>query len=141
MKNDKLSKIFNLDDEDGNNEVEESSNLPVESSSNSLEVIDDFTDFQDLKRIRDNLENYTRIGETALQELLDVAVQSQSPRAYEVLGQLIRSLTDVNREVSEQINQNISRKTTKVQENNITNNNLYISTSELLDQLTKRKDD
>ena len=42
---------------------------------------------------------YTTQLKDALEGILDLAQQSQSPRAYEVAGQLIKTVTDTNRDL------------------------------------------
>lgn len=136
MKNNKLNKIFKIN-EDGKN-FSNSANELVEFE-NEVKLISDSEDFDDLREIRENLKKYTSIGEQALNELLDVAVQSQNPRAFEVLSQLIKSLADVNKEISDQVKRNIDLKAPKITENNITNNNLILSTDELLSKIQAKK--
>lgn len=138
MKNNKLNKIFKINPEDKN--FSNSTNELVEYS-NEVQLISDDEDFKDLREIRENLKKYTSIGEQALNELLDVAVQSQNPRAFEVLSQLIKSLSDVNKEISEQVKKNIDLKAPRITENNITNNNLILSTNELLEKLQNKNKD
>ena len=58
---------------------------------NSDETVDN-----DFKYARENLYNIIERGSDALNTLVDVANQSQHPRAYEVVGQLIKTLTDTN---------------------------------------------
>jgi len=41
----------------------------------------------------------TERGRDALEDLLELANQSQHPRAYEVVGQLIKTLTDTNEKI------------------------------------------
>ena len=61
---------------------------------NSDETVDN-----DFKYARENLYNIIERGSDALNTLVDVANQSQHPRAYEVVGQLIKTLTDTNERI------------------------------------------
>jgi hypothetical protein len=54
---------------------------------------------RDLDYSRENLYHLVERGRDALEGILDLAQQSQSPRAYEVAGQLIKTVTDTNRDL------------------------------------------
>ena len=64
---------------------------PVESTNNDLE--------NDYKYARENLYGIIEKGSSALDELVAVAQASEHPRAYEVVGQLVRTLTDANKDL------------------------------------------
>lgn len=55
----------------------------------------------DYKYARENLYNVIERGTDALEELVDLARQSQSPRAFEIVGQMIKTLTDANKDLLE----------------------------------------
>ena len=57
---------------------------------------DSETDFQ---YARENLYNLIERGTDGLDELLEIAKQSEHPRAFEVVGQLIGKLTETNKEL------------------------------------------
>ena len=57
---------------------------------------DEDTDFQ---YARENLYNLIERGNDGLEELLEIAKQSEHPRAFEVVGQLIDKLTTTNKEL------------------------------------------
>ena len=54
---------------------------------------------RDLKYSRENLYHLIERGRDALEGILSLADQSQSPRAYEVAGQIIKTMTDTNRDL------------------------------------------
>ena len=54
---------------------------------------------RDIEYSRENLYHLVERGRDALEGILDLANQSQSPRAYEVAGQLIKTVTDTNRDL------------------------------------------
>ena len=54
---------------------------------------------RDMEYSRENLYHLIERGRDALEGILDLAQQSQSPRAYEVAGQLIKTVTDTNRDL------------------------------------------
>jgi len=56
-------------------------------------------DERDLDYSRENLYHLIEKGRDALDGILDLASQSQSPRAYEVAGQIIKVVSDTNRDL------------------------------------------
>lgn len=50
----------------------------------------------DYNYVRDNMKSIIERGSSALDEMLALASQIDHPRAYEVIAQLIKSLTDSN---------------------------------------------
>ena len=53
----------------------------------------------DYNYTRENLYNMIERGTDAVEELLEIAKQSEHPRAFEVVGQLIRTVSDSNKEL------------------------------------------
>lgn len=51
--------------------------------------------------VRNNLKTIAEKGSSALDDLLVLASQLDHPRAYEVIGQMIKSLSDTNRQIIE----------------------------------------
>ena len=54
---------------------------------------------KDVEYARENLYHLAERGRDALEDLMELANQSQHPRAYEVVGQLIKTLTDTNERI------------------------------------------
>lgn len=105
-----------------------------EESIEPIPTSDDDFDFA-----RKNLRSILEKGSIALDKMLEVADLSQHPRSYEVVSTLIKSLSDSSKdllELSEKKNRIEKGKSTE--SNQTINNNLYISTSELL-KLIKNK--
>ena len=73
---------------------------PTIAASKPVAVIkDDAHTEKDIQYARENLYHLAERGRDALDAILDVAQQSQHPRAYEVVGQLIKTLTDTNEKI------------------------------------------
>jgi hypothetical protein len=51
---------------------------------------------RDYTEVRDNLKRIIEKSEEAIENILEVAVESQNPRAYEVVAQLISSALEAN---------------------------------------------
>jgi len=65
------------------------------------EVINDATNKveADYDITRNNLRILLQQGQEALQKSLDVAMQSEHPRAFEVVGNLMKQLADINQQL------------------------------------------
>ena len=72
--------------------VDETKNLPVETEVPSNTE-------KDLEYARENYYHLIETGRRSLEDLVDVANQSQHPRAYEVIATLIKTITDTNDKV------------------------------------------
>jgi hypothetical protein len=56
---------------------------------------------QDYEYVRNNLQDIIEAGGTALQGILELAQESDHPRAWEVVGQLMRQLAETNKDLIE----------------------------------------
>ena len=107
------------------------SNTELVEKQTSVEKIE-----QDFEEVRQNYKNMISVGDNALTEILNVAKQSQSPRAFEVVATLISTLNNVNKDL---LNLHKAAKDLAVEQStNITNNTLVLTTKDMLD-LMKRK--
>ena len=75
-----------------NNEVE----IINTTTTNELTVPENVDLDQDYDYTRDNLKEVIGKGSTALDGILELAQESEHPRAYEVVGQIIKSVVDAN---------------------------------------------
>lgn len=98
----------------------------------------------DFETTRSNLHSLLQQGQDALYHALEVAKQSEHPRAFEVVGGLVKHLSDVNTQLLDlhKRKQTIEAPTKK--EASVTNNNAIFvgSTSDLskmLNDLRKSK--
>ena len=102
-------------------------------------VTDDDSD-TDFQYARENLYNLIERGTDGLEELLEIAKQSEHPRAFEVVQQTIGQLTTTNKEL---LNLHKTKKDIKIEKGGPTsvNNNLFVgSTAELQKMLKAKKD-
>lgn len=137
MDDDKLSSALGIRPLSEINNDEEQ-NLPAEFEEVLPPVVvseEDDENVQDLETARQNIKNIIETGEDALSEILSVAKQSNSARAYEVVSTLMKTMLDANKDF---VDISTKKKFAKEeiaapkQEQNITNNNLIISTADLL---------
>ena len=93
---------------------------------------------KDYEYTRASLYSIIEKGQEAINGIMEVAGESASPRAYEVAGQLIKSVADTTDKLMD-----LQKKVKDVNEdapktNNVTNNALFVgSTSELSKMLKK----
>ena len=96
----------------------------------------------DYKYQRENFYNLVERGQDAIQGILDVAQNSDHPRAYEVAGNLIKNVAEVTEKLGDL--QEKMKKLKDVPNNapkNVTNALFVGSTAELQKMLKKKKDD
>jgi hypothetical protein len=113
--------------------VEDKETLPAEPVNNSL--VD--ANIEDIEKARKNIQNIIEKGDDALAEMMDLAKQSESPRAFEVASTLMKTLLDANKdfvEMSTKKKYAIEEKNgpKEAAQTNVTNNNLILSTADLL---------
>ena len=110
--------------------------VKVEKVKPPINGQDEDTDFQ---YARENLYNLIERGQDGFEELIEIAKQSEHPRAFEVVGQLIGKLTDTNKEL---LNLHKTKKdlTTESAPKTVSNNLFVGSTAELQKFLKKCKD-
>jgi len=85
---------------------------------------------------RENLYNLVENGNVALEDLIELAKQSEHPRAYEVVGQMIKTLGDTTSQLTTLHEKQMKLNASKPEK--VTNNNLFVgSATDLLD-LIKR---
>jgi len=93
----------------------------------------------DFEYARGNLYQVIEHGSNALAELLEVANQSQHPRAYEVVANLVKTLSDANMTLLD-----LTKKKQDVDNEaggrspNTVNNNLFVGSTGELQKLIKK---
>jgi len=76
--------------------------LNIEPSKNQEIIVEPINDAQsDYDLSRSTIRSLVKKGEEALDDLLFVAKQSESPRAYEVVANMIKNISDVTKELVE----------------------------------------
>ena len=105
----------------------------VSKKKNELKKVEGKDIGKDYDYPRGNLYSLIEKGQEAINGIMEVAGETASPRAYEVAGQLIKSVADTTDKLMD-----LQKKVKEVEEdankttNNVTNNALFVgSTSEL----------
>ena len=96
---------------------------------------DDETDYN---YTSDNYYNLIERNQDAVEEMLEIAKQSEHPRAFEVVGQLIKSGLEANKEL---MNLHKTKKdlTTEKTPNQVTNQAVFVGSTAELQKLLKAK--
>ncbi len=111
-----------------------------EETLSAITIDEDDENLKDLAKVRENIEGVIEIGNEAVREMLEIAKQSEQPRAFEVVSTLMKTMLDANKDFAD-----VSTKKKFAQEEinapkeaaqtNTVNNNLIVSTADLLKML------
>jgi hypothetical protein len=112
----KLNEIFNIEEKQPDNIGELIRSKDIVEARQSESKQEDFD--VDYTTVRTNLKELISKGNTAIEGILHVASEGDSPRAYEVVGQLIKTLVDANKDLIE-----LHNKVKQITDTSITNNN------------------
>jgi predicted house-cleaning noncanonical NTP pyrophosphatase (MazG superfamily) len=105
----------------------------ISTSSQKIETDYDTT--------RNNLRVLLQQGQEALQKSLDVAMQSEHPRAFEVVGNLMKQLAEVNQQLMDlhQQKQKLDEPSKAEKAKQVTNNNaIFVGSTAELNKLIKK---
>lgn len=135
-----LSEVLSGDEDTSNNEL-----ISVTDMFNDIVPIDpaeleENETVKDIGLAKKNIENIIKQGDDSLTEIISIAKQSQSPRAFEVVSALMKTLLDANKDF---VDMSMKKKYAidelnapkEAAQTNVTNNNLIVSTADLLKML------
>ena len=125
---DSLNDTFNTDDSVEVDAIVKAENTELQKSQTRAENVE-----KDYDYTRGNLYSLIEKGQEAINGIMEVAGETASPRAYEVAGQLIKSVADTTDKLADLHKKvkDIEADNPKTQ-NTVTNNALFVgSTSEL----------
>jgi len=125
--NEKLSKALDIEP------------IELEQKTEIVEVKDAIED--DAEFARQNLRTLIQKGNDAADHIVEIAKQSEHPRAFEVAAGLLKNLADMNKDLLE-----IQKRKQDLQPKQVTQQNINVdkavfigSTSELIKQLRNEK--
>jgi predicted house-cleaning noncanonical NTP pyrophosphatase (MazG superfamily) len=130
---DKLNETFNVDGEI----------IPVEAESVSEKIEKYASESNDIKKdyeyARGNLYSLVEKGQEAINGMLELAQESEMPRAYEVLGQLIKTTTETTEKLMalHKIKKDVEEDTPKGP--TTVNNALFVGSTTELAKLLKQQ--
>lgn len=132
-----FEKIFDLPIAEPEEEQPAASVIPRDAAPPEDKDVD-----TDYRYARENLYNVIERGSDALNNLVDIANQSESPRAYEIVGQLVKTLADANKDLLEvQKKVKTLKDESKSGTTNVTNALFVGNTTELQKLIKDRKKD
>jgi len=149
-KDDKIAQVLNMrpleEAEEGEvitDTVDELKNLPQESVIQPPAVLEKNAaeNLKDIELAKANIENIINLGDDAVREMTEIAKQSESPRAFEVVSTLMKTLLDANKDYVEMsTKKRYAKEEDQSSQTQVTNNNLIVSTSDLLKMIKGEKD-
>lgn len=88
---------------------------------------------------RTNLRTILTQGQEALNKAIEVAQQSEHPRAFEVVGNLMKQLADINQQLLDlhQQKQKLDEPTKSEKTKQVTNNAIFVGSTTELNKLIK----
>jgi len=131
---DKLSQLFNTDpipEETAVTVIDNVTGEVVENAEDKIESDYDIT--------RKNLHDLLVTGTDALDVALTIAKDSENPRAFEVVGNLMKQIADINQQLMD-IHQQKSRLDNSrgvEKQTNITNNSIFVGSTNELSRMIK----
>ena len=133
-KYDSLNETLNTD-YDKSGEIQVSPQPSIQKSQGDIDIEKDY------KYTRGNLYSIIEKGQEAINGILELAQESDQPRAYEVAGQLIKSVSDATDKLMD-----LQKKLKDVEEDkqirgpSTVNNALFVGSTAELAKLLKEKD-
>jgi hypothetical protein len=134
---DKLDEVFNVTSEIVSNQIESTEIKEIEKKETNS-IISDIK--KDYEYSRGNFYSIIEKGQEAINSVLELAQETESPRAYEVVGQLIKNVSDATDKLME-----LQKKLKDIEEvksssgpTNVTNA-LFVGSTAELSKLLKNK--
>ena len=93
---------------------------------------------RDYKTVRTNLHNLIDQGQEAIDGILAVASEGDSPRAYEVAAQAIKTVAELNKDLIDLHKQVKEIKKEDIVNNHTTNNSIYVGSTKQLQELINK---
>ena len=133
-----LSEVFDMDP------MEQKKQEIIPAAENELAIAQEFMEKidKDYDISRGNLKELLMKGQEALNHALEVAKQSEHPRAFEVVGNLVKQLADVNQQLMDLHQQRKKLDDPGKGNQKVTNNNAIFvgSTAELSKMIKNMKE-
>lgn len=118
--------------ESGKKEIEKKVETPIVQEEQT--AADDRQN--DYKMVRNNLKDIIATSTAAIDGILNVASEGESPRAYEVVSQLIKTTLEANESLVDLHKKVKDIEHTEEKQRKVTNNNMFVgSTKELLSMI------
>jgi len=119
----------------------ESSIVEVDNNAKSIQKPEQKSDIsKDYEYTRANLYSLIEKGQEAINGIMELAGEGGSPRAYEVAGQLIKSVADTTDKLIDLQKKlkDVEEEVVKKGPNNVTNNAVFVGSTSELQKLLKQ---
>ena len=128
----KISDALNMDTPVVEGEIIRREPREIQTTGESLDLKKDY------RSVRTNLHDIIDRGNNAIDGILQVASEGESPRAYEVAAQMIKTVADANKDLIE-LHEKMKkiRSDTPQAQRNVTNNSLFVGSTKELQDLVK----
>ena len=130
---DSLNDTFNTDDSVEVDAIVKAEDTELQKSQTRAENVE-----KDYDYTRGNLYSLIEKGQEAINGIMEVAGETASPRAYEVAGQLIKSVADTTDKLAD-----LHKKVKDIEDDNlktqgnVTNNALFVGSTAELQKMLK----
>ncbi len=139
---DKLNDIFYVQGKIVEQVVLPATTVLEQQTKDNIGVPNDESIDADYEYARENLKLFIEQGKVAMENIIFLAKEGESPRAYEVVGQLIKTLSDTNKDLldlGKKVKELKSKKDDTQQPTQHVTNALFVgSTAELQKLIGKR---
>jgi len=118
--------------------------LPVIQDDDALPAVIDETVSNDVETARDNIQDAIAVSQQAVQDMLNIAQQSQHPKAYESLNSILKTYADLSMGLVDlqMKKQRLQGKSGSDDSKKTVNNNLFVgSTADILKMLEGKQND
>jgi hypothetical protein len=135
---DKLDEVFNVAGEIVSAQIESTEIEKIEKEKKVESIVSDIK--KDYEYSRGNFYSIIEKGQEAINSVLELAQETESPRAYEVVGQLIKNVSDATDKLME-----LQKKLKDIEEiksssgPTTVNNALFVGSTAELSKLLKGK--
>ena len=122
-------------------EQQEETQLTKPPSEESNIVVSEDKDIEkDYTSVRKNLKEIINKGNGAIDGILHVASEGDSPRAYEVAAQMIKTVAEANKDLMDLHKKvkEIKKEENTTNHNNTTNNAIYVGSTKELQELVNQ---
>ena len=133
-----LEKALNIEPVDIPKETTPVVRKPVEIDLSNFSDKKELHQRQDYSEIRENLKDLIESGKVALDGIIKVASESDSPRAFEVVSQLMKTSVEANKELLD-IHKQMKELEKESGVKNVTNNAFFVGSTKELQELVQKQ--
>tara|TARA_R100001510_G_C7652308_1_gene210102 strand:- start:2717 stop:3187 length:471 start_codon:yes stop_codon:yes gene_type:complete len=137
-KNNHLENALNVDPPEQTKDNTPVIRKPVEIDLSNFSDKKELHQRQDYSEIRENLKDLIESGKVALDGIIKVASESDSPRAFEVVSQLMKTSVEANKELLD-VHKQMKELEKESGVKNVTNNAFFVGSTKELQELVQKQ--